>query len=827
MSIRSTLYRERSYFVIAFLALGLMWSDGAAGAPVPPDNRNVGSPTASYAPGPMLKRFLNGPMGGCEEIVFATRVPGRDHWYVTFGNYASFLPEPTDRAFKKEDGVLWGYGEGARLCRLNLRTGKLTVLLEDMKGGIRDPQLHYDGQKILFAYRKGGEHPFHLYEIAIDGTELKQLTNGPDDDIEPTYCPDGSIVFCSSRCRRFVNCWHTRVASLYRCDGDGSNIRMLSSNNDHDNTPWVLPDGRVLYMRWEYVDRSQVHFHHLWTMNPDGTDQMVYYGNQHGGIAMLDAKPIPNTNKVVVSFSPGHGRPEHYGHVTVVDSTHGPDDLNAAKRISKDAAWKDPYAFTEDCFLVAHRKGLFVMDGAGKRELIYELPEQDRFMECNEPRPLRGRPRERVIAPRTDLAKSTGRLILENVYHGRKMNGLKPGTIKKLLVLQQLPKPVNFSGGMQPLTIGGSFTLAKIVGTVPVEEDGSAYMEVPALRSLFFVALDENDLAVKRMHSFLIMQPGETTSCVGCHEQRTQAPRPVRNDLLAMRRPPSPVEPISGVPDVIDFPRDIQPILDKHCVECHSPDKFEAMVDLTGDKTAMYTMSYWTMQSHGLVSDGRNREYSNYDPYKIGSSASRLISMIDQGHYGVKVSSHERDLIRLWIDTSATYPGTYASLGCGAYYAPMPYREMAARCGECHVHDAVNNKRKAIKVMRFGRPSSTHAGTSYNLSRPEKSLVLLAPLAKDAGGLELCSKVVLQNKQDPLYKQMLQAVQVGRHLLMKGKRFDMPGFRPNEHYIREMQRFGFIPQDLSATDPIDVYAVDKAYWESFYWQPEAFAAKRP
>ncbi len=274
--------------------------------PQPENPQPAKEQKTSHVSGPLLKRFLDGstggrstadgsrggPMAGLEEIIFAVRVPGRDHWYVTFGNYADDSQYPRERGFKKEDGVYWGYAEGGRLCRMNLRTGRVTVILEDAKGGIRDPQMHYDGGKILFSYRKGGEHPFHLYEIDIDGSGLRQLTDGADDDIEPTYCPDGGIVFCSSRCRRFVNCWYTRVASLYRCDGDGKNIRMISSNNEHDNTPWMLPDGRVLYMRWEYVDRSQVHYHHLWTMNPDGTGQMVYYGNLHGGVAMLDAKPV-------------------------------------------------------------------------------------------------------------------------------------------------------------------------------------------------------------------------------------------------------------------------------------------------------------------------------------------------------------------------------------------------------------------------------------------------------------------------------------------------------------------------------------------------------
>ena len=189
---------------------------------------------------------------------------------------------------------------------------------------MRDPQVHYDGQKILFSYRKGGTEHYHLYEINADGTGLRQLTDGPYDDIEPTYLPDGDIVFVSTRCKRWVNCWLTQVAVLYRCDADGRNIRPISSNNEHDNTPWPLPDGRILYTRWEYVDRSQVHYHHLWAANPDGTGQMICYGNLHPGIVMIDAKPIPGTDKVVAIFSPGHGQREHAGEVTIVDPKRRP-----------------------------------------------------------------------------------------------------------------------------------------------------------------------------------------------------------------------------------------------------------------------------------------------------------------------------------------------------------------------------------------------------------------------------------------------------------------------------------------------------------------------
>jgi len=767
-----------------------------------------GKPQVQYTPGPLLARFLDGPMKGAEEIIFAERVSMHDHWYVNFGYYAN---DPNRR----------GYGDGGRLCRLNLRTGEIKVLLDDPQGGVRDPQVYYDGKKILFSFRKGGTPTYHLYEIQSDGSGLKQLTDGPDDDIEPTYLPDDNIIFSSARCRRFVNCWYSRVTTLYKCDAEGKHMRMLSSNLDHDNTPWVLPDGRILYMRWEYVDRSQVHYHHLWTMNPDGTSQMVYFGNEFGGTVMLDAKPIPGTNKVVSSFSPGHGIPEHEGPIAVVDPSRGPDIPSSARYITKKQSYRDPYAFTEDCFLAAEKHTIQVLDGQGNAEVVYRVPEPLRHMEAHEPRPLCPRPREAVIPSRVDLSKANGRLVLQDIYTGRNMGGVERGQIKKLLVLQQVPKPVNFSGGMEPLTISGSFTLAEILGTVPVEPDGSANFEVPALRSVFFVALDEHDLAVKRMQSFHIVQPGETMGCVGCHEQRNKVPH-FKPELAAFQRPPSQVEPIADVPSVLDFPRDIQPILDKHCAGCHNPDRREGRVDLTGDKTSLYTISYQAIHDFNLVADGRNLAQGNRPPRSIGSSASRLMKLIDGSHYDAKLTPHEVKMLRLWIETGATYPGTYASLGCGMYPVGLPGEVLMRRCGDCHAKQ-INGKKGQREELSFAGQQLSHYHGLLNLTRPEKSLILLAPLAKQSGGQQSCKQPVFADTADADYQKLLAPIQAGARQLAEGKRFDMPGFRPNEHYIREMQRFGFLPKDLRPEDPIDYYAVDRAYWRSFYYQPQADA----
>ncbi len=799
-----------------------------------------------FKPSPMLRRFLDSPAADFHEIVFAQRISGRDHWYGNFGHYCDDSPY-TNRALIKRDGKRFAFGEGARLCRLDLRTGRLKVLLDDPRGGIRDPHVHYDGKKILLSYRPGGTETYHLYEIDADGANLRRLTDGPDNDIEPVYLPGGGIMFCSSRCHRYVPCWRTQVAVLYRCAADGSNVRMISSNAEQENTPWVLPDGRVLFMRWEYVDRNQLLFHHLWTVNPDGTGVMVYFGNQHRGLAMLDAKPIPGTDKIVASFSPGHGRVEHMGLPTIVDPRAGPDDMATARRIGK-RHFRDPYPLSEDDFLVADDKGIYWMDGRGRVEPIFRPQAGDCGLPVHEPRPLRSRPREPALSNRVQTERDAGAFVLHDVYEGRNMRGVRRGEVKKLLVLEQLPKPANFSGGQEPLTIGGTFMLERVLGTVPVEPDGSAYFEAPAVRSVFFVALDANDLSVKRMQSFVGVQPGETVGCVGCHERRVLAPH-LRDSPApqALRRGPSRIRPFDGVPDVIDFARDIQPILDRHCLECHNADRRDGGVELAGDLTPLYTTSYWTMFTHALVADGRNG-MGNRAPRTIGSSSSRLMTLIDGSHHDARLAQRERTLVRLWIESGATYPGTYAALGSGMYAVRFPEPVVRRRCAECHTarKRSYRNVRKGAYYYQFGRrgppqPLLTsiqdiilirhlayyQLGESRlyqaycNLSRPAKSLFLRAPLAKSAGGLGLCARTVFADTEDKDYQAILKAIEIAADELAKGKRFGMEGFTPNRFYIQEMQNYGILPRPLPPKHALDVYAADQAYWRSLWYRPQS------
>lgn len=629
------------------------------------------------------------------DVIFAVRPYGPDgHYYANFGYYSY---NPDEKA----------YPIGGQLCRLAPATGEVKVLLDDPTGGVRDPQVHYDGQRVLFSYRPGETEYYHLYEMNVDGTGLQQLTDGPYDDIEPTYLPDGDIVFCSSRCNRWVACWKVPVANLHRCHGDGSNVHMISSNAVTENTPAVLPDGRLLYTRWEYNDRSQLAYHHLWTINLDGTGQMTYFGNMYptgmtsniaartgnvvqynnvpGAEAMLDSRPIPGTRSVVSIFSPGHGRREHHGYVTIIDPRRGPDHQPFARRIHPDVNWRDPYPLSATQFLVARGRELHLMDDQGQTRLIHSLKDRRQELQLHEPVPVRPQHRELVTAKRTDAEMPLGRLVLTNVTRGRNMEGVRPGEIKKLLVLEQLPVPFHNSPGFDGISLWGPFTLARILGTVPVEADGSAYFEAPAMRSLFFVALDENELSVKKMQSFVTLQPGETTSCVGCHEPRTVTPEnPGQPILQAVRRSPSRIEPMDGAPQIVDFRRHIQPILDRHCVACHGEDNPDGAICLTGTRgmpshgAGQVLLSYVELvRRYEEVVDGRNA-HGNRGPRQIGSSASKLMTRIDGSHYDVRISPLEMRLVRLWLDSGAVANGTYGIMNGGTPERPNPQyvREM-------------------------------------------------------------------------------------------------------------------------------------------------------
>jgi hypothetical protein len=312
---------------------------------------------------------------------------------------------------------------------------------------------------------------------------------------------------------------------------------------------------------------------------------------------------------------------------------------------------------------------------------------------------------------------------------------------------------------------------------------------------------------------------------------------------MALKRPPSRITPASGVPDVYDFPRDVQPILDRHCVSCHGYDQRRGGVVLTGDRGPVYSHSYFALTVRDQLADGRNKPQSNYAPRSIGSSASAFLKKLEPGHHGVQTTPHERTIARLWIETGAPYPGTYAALGTGmigsyteneldrsdlAWPSAGPAMEaLHRRCNSCHsaampLPMTASDDQKlppweGLKLADIRRRFSRHI--LYNLSRPDKSVLLLAPLAREAGGFGSCRQPVFKDTSDPDYRKILTYITDAKAKLDEMKRFDMPGFIPRRDWTREMQRFGLLPADHDPAKAVDYYAVERAYWRSLWYQP--------
>jgi len=773
---------------------------------------------------------------GVERIVFVTRLKYDDpHWYANIGY---FCDDENHKAYAGN-----GKPDESRLYALDTRTGRIGILLDAKGGGVRDATVHYDGKTILFSYRRAGTENYSLYEIQSDGSGLRRITDGAYDDYEAAYLPTDEIVFVSTRSMRWVGCWMTQVGTLFRCDRNGKSIYPLSFNLEHDNTPAVLNDGRILYTRWEYVDRSQVGYHHLWAMNADGTDVVAYYGNQRHYPLYIEGKAIPGSEDVLAIDSPGHGQSDHRGHVCIISAKYGPDDSRGYHRITPRGGYNDPWPIDGEKFLVASYKQLLLGNRAGKLAVVLTYKGAANI---HEPAPLVERRREKIMADRTDQTQATGRMVVADVYHGRNMEGVERGQIKKLLVLEALPKPVNFSGGMDLTSWMGTFMLERVLGTVPVEEDGSAYFEVPAGRTVLFVTLDENDMSVKRMQSFTNVQPGEVLSCVGCHEDRAETPRPIQaNNLMALKRPVSKIKSFKPLPDVVDFREHVQPILNKHCVTCHNYKDRKGRVVLTEDLGATWSLSYYMLLAKGQVADGRNG-YGNQKPRTIGSCASKLMQKLDGSHNDVTVTPDEWRTVWMWLEIGAPYAGTYAALrnkaeqvrqgrALGAFHSPV----LNQTCRKCHgpgkkataiPYGISNEERNKYKRERNLAPherivrdgdSRFSAHVLLNVSRPECSPMVLAGLPKSAGGWGTCEHQ-FSGKDDPEYQAMLATIRKGAEQMDRKARFGTETFKPNQQYVREMKRFGVLPAQFDVSrDPIDVFETEQKYFELFWCRPNS------
>jgi len=621
---------------------------------------------------------------------------------------------------------------GGNLCILSPVTpnGRVTEIAPQLAGGIFGRfDLSFDARRVVFAYRRSPETNYRIYEIGIDGKGLRQLTfarsdepkvvecykggrlAGGYDDIDPCYLPNGKIMFASTRTQRVVFCLGTSVTTLHVMDGDGKNLHSISEGPITEVDPCVMDDGRVVYMRWEYVDKGFGNVQSLWSMRPDGSSSAHVYKNNvvlPGG--MVDARSIPGSRKIVATAVAHCGM--SVGSVVVLDTRLTRRTAKAMTNITREIAlpgmflhptsrkfgsYKEPYAFSEKLFVVAHNPhenytepkgyGLYVLDAWGNRTELY----RDVETSCFQPIPLRprripteipavaapnkkGGAIERIVQADKMKEKNLATLSMQDVYQG--MTGIERGRVKYLRVMEALAltweeawrgRKQGDASDLQASTVshGGDVHLKKVHGIVPVHEDGSAYFTVPAQKNLYFQALDENYMELQRMRTFVNMMPGEQRSCIGCHELRRDTPGAVQRFPLALKQKPAALSPQPGEagPYMVHYPRDIQPILQRRCVNCHSGEKPQGELDLSGELTQLYCRSYENLLNKELVSflHGCYGEANvpAEPPLTFGSHRSKLVERIRRQPCKAKLTREEFIQIVTWIDANAPYYGTH------------------------------------------------------------------------------------------------------------------------------------------------------------------------
>jgi mono/diheme cytochrome c family protein len=735
---------------------------------------------------------------------------------------------------------------GVQICVYDPATPKTppAVIFSRDDGQIYDMNLNYEGTKLLFAYRdRDYSQNYHIHEINIDGTGLRRVIAGPFMDVSPQYLPDGRIVFISSRSKAYGLCQPHEMTGIFTMNPDGSDIVRIGYGSLAETSPAVLDDGRVLYTRWEYVDKDVCLQQGLWTVHPDGRQVALYYGNTITvPPVMWQARQIPGTHKVLATLCAHHGYP--VGPLGIINNRKGLEETAALTCITPDEpltpsshpfaypevvqrsdpprvwSYRDPCPVSKNLFLCAYggpakdgpkRYRLFLLDDRGRKAHLYG----DGNIHCFNPLPLIPRPKPAAIAAtRSRYEQATGTFFVQDVYAGA-LAGVPRGTVKEIRVMSQLPKSRNtldpraYAHG-PTISMGSTYFVKVCYGSAPVAPDGSAYFEAPTGVNLYFQAIDKDGKEILRMGTETQLMPGENQSCAGCHVDPLQSPRLQPNPGMARPMNTGPVTltpPPWGEAGPVDFVKQVQPVFERYCVECHSGSDPKGRLDLSGDKSLYFNMAYahlvgWEGSrfclrealTNSLVwwTDGNwGGQTGNYKPYKSGSHLSRLCTYLENGHGDVKVDDNSRRRVYAWIDSHVPYYGTYDCSRPGAQGGRFcwPQDSFSAftsvfnkNCAACH------------GAASQGHAQGTIRESWINLTHPERSKVLNAHLAKEAGGWGLIGEknngsAPVMTRESPLYRTMLVEIKTAAAALASKPRVDMPGATPVMEDVRYNNRY--------------------------------------
>ena len=656
------------------------------------------------------KRLLADPLLDFDAILFTKRVPGS--FTHMSDQYLGWWSRPGGGIY-----VLRDFKTGSP------RTECITDSFKE-PGSFLRPMLSYDGKKVVFAWCKyypevagiknkldkkaiPKDSFYHVFEMNIDGSDVRQLTHGRYNDFDARYLPDGRIVFLSTRRGQAVQVGRESAAlslasddlpevyvrcgggperpcavyTLHTIDADGGNLCAISPFEMFEWTPSIASDGTIMYSRWDYVDRDNMPFMSLWKMNPDGTNPRIVYGNfTRSPHCQFEGRSIPDSDKIVFTATGHHSHT--IGSLVLFDPAAGSEGNDPITRLTPEVVFPEiegwpksyfanPWPLSERLYLTTwgpegnakqgkarseNGMGIYVFDAStGQMELLYSDPD----ISSAYPIPLRARKKPTVLPDKVDRdGPQDGRFMLADVYRGLK--GVPRGDVKALRIIAIPPKThpkMNFPVlGMTRDDPGKC-----VLGTVPVEEDGSAYFNVPSGVSVFFQALDERGMAVQTMRSATAVQPGEELSCIGCHEPRNQAPPTAMP--MAAKREASTITPGPTGSWPLRFDTLVQPVLDKQCVSCHSPgseDPSAAAYDLTAEKSYDSLTRYGapSLYDHILARYKEGRSLVG----QCASTQSSLLKKIatHEHDYGIKLDEEANERLITWIDTYAQRLGSFS-----------------------------------------------------------------------------------------------------------------------------------------------------------------------
>ena len=581
-------------------------------------------------------------------------------------------------------------------------------------GAFATPDLSYDGKTVVFAWSGNAGHKwiyskqssFHLFRVNIDGSNLLQLTDGDANDFDPCWLPNGRIAFVSERRGGYIRCFaadlKVRSYTMFSMRDDGGDIKPLSYFETSEWNPTVNNYGKIVFTRWDYVDRENCLGTRFWECNPDGTDPRAPHGNyplpyhtfpdhkpwkvngnresdsRFGApLVEMGIRAIPNSLLYLFTAAPHHG--SVYGSLCMLD-LRVPDDhhMSQVKRVTPDEPFPEtetqgrrhykygtPWPLSEDFYLCNVWENLALVDRFGNKELLCDLRSlpcaHDERLRIIDPIPLRARAMPPVIPSKVgqtqDNAGPTATVSIINVYNSD-LPFPKDRKIKWLRVVQNIPK-TNHAMGEPMIGYERENTPRIPLGIVPVEEDGSAYFEAPVAKQLIFQVLDENHMAVQSMRSAAFVHPGESLTCMGCHEDPQQS---ATKDVspLAMRRGPSKLQPECGPIEPVSYYRQIKPIFDRTCVPCHVKEgkgpqdmSYEALKE---GYTFWFSGAMFTdmCSAYSGVHGG-----SRTIPGRFGAAYSKIGQALLTAEHREAVPPAERQQVIQWLDCNSLRLGSY------------------------------------------------------------------------------------------------------------------------------------------------------------------------